>query len=141
MEPSTKDVWNMDNIAVTLEKETGIDIDIILTNIDKAHPITRVENGRQKRIAKFRSDHFKKVVYKKHRKLKTDNATKRNKSNQPVKVPIDLQPPLTKYHLKPLQFVAEKFEGIRQAKFVFRYACLCLDMHDNLKNMLKKNMF
>ena len=57
----------MDNIAVTLEKETGIDIDIILTNIDKAHPITRVENDRQQRIAKFRSDHFKEVVYKKHR--------------------------------------------------------------------------
>ena len=50
MEPSTEDVWNMDNIAVTLEKETGIDIDIILTNIDKAHPITRVENGRQKEL-------------------------------------------------------------------------------------------
>lgn len=65
MEPSTEDVWNMDNIAVTLEKETGIDIDIILTNIDKAHPIERVENSKQLRIVKFRSDCFKEVIYKK----------------------------------------------------------------------------
>ena len=65
-ESSTEDNRDVDNIANTLEKERGIDKDTILTNIDKAHPIERVENGKQLRIVKFRSDHFKKVIYKKH---------------------------------------------------------------------------
>ena len=38
-EPSAKDDRDVDNIATTLEKETGIGKDIILTNIGKTHPI------------------------------------------------------------------------------------------------------
>ena len=52
-------------MLIILEKETGIDKEIILTNIDKAHPIERVENSKQLRIVKFRSDCFKEVIYKK----------------------------------------------------------------------------
>ena len=55
-EPGAEDSRDVDNIAATLEKETGIDKDIILTNIDKEHPIGRMENGKQLRIVKFRSD-------------------------------------------------------------------------------------
>ena len=57
-----EDDRDLDNIAATLEKETGVDKDIILTNIDKAHPIRHIENGKQLRIVKFRCDHFKVVI-------------------------------------------------------------------------------
>ena len=62
-EPNEEDNRDVDNIAATLDKETGYDT--ILNNIDKAHPIGRVENSRKLRIVKFRSDHFKEVIYKK----------------------------------------------------------------------------
>ena len=63
-EPSVEDDTDVfHNIAPTLEKETGIDKDTIANNIDKAHPICRVENGKQLRTIKFRSDHFKEVIY------------------------------------------------------------------------------
>ena len=112
----------IDNTAATLVKETGINKDIILNKIDKAHPIGCVENGKQLRIVKFRSfkkNHFKEVIYKKHKQRKKDNASKRNKNNQPVKVPvpINLQPSLTKFCLKLLQFTGEKFEDIRHLFF------------------------
>ena len=55
------------NVVATLEKETGISEDMILTNLDKAHPIGRVEDGKQLRIVKSRSDHFKEVIYKNHK--------------------------------------------------------------------------
>ena len=67
-EPNEADNRDVDNIAATLDKETGIDT--ILNNIDKAHPIGRVENSRKLRIVKFRSDHFKEVIYKKHKQRK-----------------------------------------------------------------------
>ena len=59
---------DVDNIA-TLEKETGINKDVILNNIDKSHPIGPVENGKQLRIVKFRSDNFEKVICKKYKQL------------------------------------------------------------------------
>ena len=118
-------------MLIILEKETGIDKEIILTNIDKAHPIERVENIKQLRIVKFRSDCFKEVICKKYKQRKEDDGTKLNKSNQPVKVPINLQPSLMKYHLKLLQFAVEKFEGICFVKFLF------VDIHGKRKVMLK----
>ena len=118
-------------MLIILEKETYIDKEIILTNIDKAHPTERVENSKQLRIVKFRSDCFKEVIYKKYKQRKEDNGTKLNKSNQPVKVPINLQPSLMKYHLKLLQFAGEKFEGICFVKFLFA------DIHGKPKVMLK----
>ena len=113
MEPRAKDDRDVDNIASTLEKETGIGKDIIPTNIDKTHPIGRVENGKQLRIVKFGSDHFKEVICKKHQQRKKDNVTKHDKNNQSVKVPINLQSSLAKYRFKLLQFAGEKFEDIR----------------------------
>ena len=119
---STEDDRDMDNIVATSGKETGIDKDIILANVDKVNSIGRVENGKQLRIVKFTSDHFKED-YKKHKQRKKDNATKRNKNNQPAKIPMNLQPFLTKYRIKLLQFAGKKFEGIQEVKFVFA------DMH------------
>ena len=109
-----------------MEKENDINKYIILADIDKAHP----KKGRQLGLVKFKYDHFKEVIHKVHKQRKKYNATKRQKNNQPVKVPINLQPCLTKYRFKLLQFAGEKFEDIWQVKFVFA------DMPGNLKVML-----
>ena len=67
-EHNAEDDRDVDNIA-TLEKETGINKDVILNNIGKSHPIGPVENGKQLRIVKFRSDNFEKVICKKYKQL------------------------------------------------------------------------
>ena len=67
-EHNAEDDRDVDNVA-TLEKETGINKDVILNNIDKSHPIGPVENGKQLRIVKFRSDNFEKVICKKYKQL------------------------------------------------------------------------
>ena len=41
-QPNAEDDRDIDNIATTLEKETGINKDISINNIEKAHPIGRI---------------------------------------------------------------------------------------------------
>ena len=60
-EPSIENDRDVDDFAAILEKETGIGKDIILANVDKTNSIGRVENGKQVRIVKFTSDHFKEI--------------------------------------------------------------------------------
>ena len=45
MEPNTKDDRDVDKIAATLEKETGISIDIILCNIINKLLLSVHQNG------------------------------------------------------------------------------------------------
>ena len=60
-------------ITTTLSKESGIQKDVIKENIDKIHPLGKLdEEERQLRIVKFKSDSFKETIYRRHKnRIKT----------------------------------------------------------------------
>ena len=67
--------------TATLTRESGINKDIVIKNIDKTHPIGKVdEKGLQRRIVKFTPSSFKDKVFKKHKKNKKSLKTKRKKT-------------------------------------------------------------
>ena len=62
---------DLENVAKTLARESDIHKDIVIRNIDKTHPIGKIDDkGFQRRIVKFASDSFKEKVFKKHKKNK-----------------------------------------------------------------------
>ena len=61
---------DLENVAETLARESDIHKDIVIRNIDKIHPIGKIDNGLQRRIIKFTSDSFKEKVFKKRKKNK-----------------------------------------------------------------------
>ena len=51
---------DLENVAETLARESDIHKDIVIRNIDKTHPIGKIDDkGLQRRIIKFTSDSFK----------------------------------------------------------------------------------
>ena len=62
---------DLENVAETLARESDIHKDIVIRNIDKAHPIGKIDDkGLQRKIVKFTSDSFKEKAFKKHKKNK-----------------------------------------------------------------------
>ena len=58
----------LQNVATTIEDETGIVRNTVIRNIDKAHPIGQAdENGKKGKIVKFISDSLKEVFYRKEK--------------------------------------------------------------------------
>ena len=58
----------LQNVATTIEDETGIVGNTVIRNIDKAHPIGQAdENGKKGKIVKFISDSLKEVFYRKEK--------------------------------------------------------------------------
>ena len=62
---------DLENVAETLARESDIHKDIVIRNIDKAHPIGKIDDkGLQRKIVKFTSDSFREKAFKKHKKNK-----------------------------------------------------------------------
>ena len=62
---------DLDKVAEALAKESDINKDIVIKNIEKTHPIGKIDKkGLRRRIVKFTSDCFKEKVFKKHKKNK-----------------------------------------------------------------------
>ena len=62
---------DFENVAETLARESDIHKDIVIRNINKTHPIGKIDDkSLQCRIVKFTSDSFKEKVFKKHKKNK-----------------------------------------------------------------------
>ena len=60
---------DLDKLAETLARESDINKDIIFKNIDKTHPISKIEGkDLQRRIVKFTSNSFKEKAFKKYKK-------------------------------------------------------------------------
>ena len=58
---------DLENVAETLARESDFHKDIVIRNINKTHPIGKIDDkGLQRRIVKFTSDSFKEKVFKKH---------------------------------------------------------------------------
>ena len=58
----------LQNVATTIEDETGIVGNTVIRNIDKAHPIGQAdENGKKGKIVKFISHSLKEVFYRKEK--------------------------------------------------------------------------
>ena len=57
-------------ILSRLKEESGIDEDVIQQNIDKIHPISQPEYGKQRRIVKFTRNGFKERVFMKRKQRK-----------------------------------------------------------------------
>ena len=123
---------DLENIAKTLARESDIHKDIVIRNIDKTHPIGKIDDkGLQCRIVKFTSDSFSKKVFKKHKKNKKKIIIEdQKKKKQPINVKIKLQPSLAKNRLRMLKYTKEKLDDVDEMKFVYA------DMHGNLKVVL-----
>ena len=60
---------DLDKLAETLARESDINKDIVFKNIDKTHPISKIEEkDLQHRIVKFTSNSFKEKTFKKYKK-------------------------------------------------------------------------
>ena len=97
-EPGDED--EIQKIGVTIEEETGISQNTVIKNLKKTGPIGQVDNaGKQKKIAKFTADSFRKTVYTKQKKLTADQKRK----NQQIRVRIKFDPSLTRWRVKLLE--------------------------------------
>ena len=103
-----------------LKEETGIDEDVIQQKIDKIHPISQPEDGKQCRIVKSTSDSFKERVFMKHKQRKKAYIEKQKNANKPVSIRFNLQPSLTKCRLELLQYAKEKLTAVKEIKFPYQ---------------------
>ena len=84
---------DLDKAAKTLTRESDINKEIAIKNIDITHPIVKTdEKGLQHRIVKFTSKSFKEKVFKKHKKnkIKKSLKSKRKEKQQRINVKCNL---------------------------------------------------
>ena len=67
-------------ILSRLKEETGIAEDLIQRNIDKMHPVSQPEDGKQRRTVNFTGDKFKKTVFMKYKQRKKACIEKKKRS-------------------------------------------------------------
>ena len=69
MNETGDDKNDLDKLDETLARESDINKDIVFKNIDKTHPISKIEEkDLQRRIVKFTSNNFKEKAFKKYKK-------------------------------------------------------------------------
>ena len=77
------DESDLDKFTETLARESNINKDVVIKNIDKTHTIGKIdEKGLQCRIVKFTSDSFKKKYLKNTRKTKKTTEDQKKNNNQ-----------------------------------------------------------
>ena len=130
-EEGTDDSDDVKKVIKTLERECGINQDVIKNNLDKTHPIGQSdEHGKQLRIVKFTMDSFKEMVFRKHKHRRNAYIERQKCSGKPVQINVKLQPSLTRHRIGLLRFANSQFEGAKNIKFTYA------DVHGSLKAML-----
>ena len=75
----------MKQVIETLERECRISQDVIKNNLDKTHPIGRLDNYcKELKIVKFTTDSFKETVFRKHKHRRNAYTERQKCSDKPV---------------------------------------------------------
>ena len=118
-------------VIETLERECGINQDVIKNNLDKKHSILCPYGyGKQLRIVKLTVESFKETVFRKHKYRRNSYIQRQKRSGKPVQIKVKLQPSLTRHQIGLPKFANSQFEGAKTIKFAYA------DIHGAQKAML-----